>query len=90
MALLSWFIANWVVGILLLEYALYKTKAVRKVDESRDSKYPAFRRWDVKKWNRPTFYLGIIPLFTCTGAFLILPKALITLFNIIIFVLYAK
>ena len=34
------------------------TKPVRKIDESRDSKYPAFRRYDAKNWNRPTFYFG--------------------------------
>ena len=55
----KWFYINWIVGIILCEYAFQKTKPVRKVDEERDSKYPAFRRYDVKNWNRLTFYIGI-------------------------------
>ena len=58
----KWFFINWILGILICEWALQKTKAVRKVEESRDSKYPAFRRYDVKNWNRPTFYFGITTL----------------------------
>ncbi len=48
---------NWLLGILLIEYALYKCKPVIKIDEARDSKYPAFRRYDVKEWKRWRLYL---------------------------------
>lgn len=37
-------------------------KALRDVDEERDSKYPAYRRWDVNKWARWKFYPGAIIL----------------------------
>jgi hypothetical protein len=45
-----WFLINWFIGILLIEYAFKKTRSVRNVKEERDGKYPAFRRWDVKLW----------------------------------------
>ena len=55
----TWFIVmNVILGIVMVEYALFKTKSVRKVDEARDSKFPAFRRWDVKLWSRPRLYLA--------------------------------
>ena len=54
----TWFLVNVILGILLVEYALFKTKSVRKVDEARDSKFPAFRRWDVKLWSRARLYLA--------------------------------
>ena len=30
--------------------------------EARDSKYPAFRRYDAKNWNKAKFYLGAMTL----------------------------
>lgn len=51
-----WFIANTLIGILMIEYALFKTRPHRRVDEARDSKYPAFRRTDVHLWSRPLLY----------------------------------
>lgn len=53
----KWFLIDLILGILMIEYALFKTKAVRKVNEERDSKYPAFRRWDAPLWSRPRLYL---------------------------------
>jgi hypothetical protein len=58
------FLIQWLFGIICVEYALLKTKPVRKVSEERDSKYPAFRRYDVQKWHRPILYLCEISL-TC-------------------------
>ena len=52
------FIADLIFGIICIEYALYKCKPLRKVDEARDSKYSAFRRYDVKYWNRARLYLA--------------------------------
>ena len=71
---------NWLIGILLVEYALHKTKAVRRVDEDRDSRFPAFRRTDTHLWNRPRLYLGaffapvrlIIPIYLSIQYFIIL------------------
>lgn len=55
---------NTFIGIFFIEYALYKCRAVIKVDEERDSKYSAFRRYDVKYWKRWRLYLfaPILPL----------------------------
>ena len=53
------FIANWILGIICVEYALKKAKPLAKVVEERDSKQPAFRRTDVKTWYRIGFYAGI-------------------------------
>ena len=54
---LTLFLVNWVINILLIEYALAKLKRIIKVDEKRDSQFPAFRRTDVKWFNRPWLYL---------------------------------
>ena len=56
------FIINWLIGILFVEFAMLKTRSVRKVDEARDSKYPAFRRIDVHLWWRPRLYFFSILL----------------------------
>ncbi len=62
----TWFYVNIIVGLLMVEYALFKTRAVRKVDEARDGKYSAFRRTDVQKWKRSRLYIAapfILPRF---------------------------
>lgn len=51
------FWVNTFIGIFFIEYALFKCRAVIKVDEERDSKYSAFRRYDVKHWKRWRLYL---------------------------------
>ena len=35
-------------------------KPIRNIDEERDGKYPAFRRWDAYKWGKWRFYFGAI------------------------------
>jgi hypothetical protein len=35
-------------------------KAIREVNEERDSKYPAFRRYDAKYWRKWKFYFGAL------------------------------
>jgi len=65
------FLVNTILGIIFIEYALHKTKSVRKVDEARDSHFPAFRRWDAPMWKRPRLYLAapLVPFrfFTAIG-----------------------
>jgi hypothetical protein len=46
-----------VIGIGMIEYALFKTKAVRDTDQRRDGRFPTFRRWDVWMWQRWRLYL---------------------------------
>lgn len=84
---------NWVIGILLVEFALMKTKAVRKVNEERDSKYPAFRRYDVHLWKRSRFYIGIIELLTFNfflAAFFLPIRSIITISSIILVGIFTK
>jgi len=47
-------------GLITFEWAWAQVKPIRKIDESRDSKYPAFRRWDVHKWRKWRFYFGAV------------------------------
>ena len=47
-----------------------KTQRFREVDEARDSKFPAFRRYDANKWARWKF----LP-----GAMLLMPTRIILL-----------
>ncbi len=65
-----WFLLfNFLLGVLMIEWALKKTKVVRNVKEERDSKFPAFRRIDVQHWTRKNLYpfAILVPLrfFTC-------------------------
>ncbi len=52
-------------GLLLFEYSYFQLKSARNVNESRDSRYPPFRRQDAANWKRWKFYPGaltILPL----------------------------
>ena len=64
--LLKLFFINWFINILLVEYALQKLKNIINVDEKRDSYYAAFRRNDVKWFNRlwlyPTCHMAFIKI----------------------------
>ena len=52
------FLINWLVNILIIEFfAIRKLKPLIKVDEARDSQYPAYRRNDVFWFNRAWLYL---------------------------------
>jgi hypothetical protein len=57
------FIVNCILGVLLIEYALFKVRVPRHIKEERDSKFPAFRRTDAKYWTRPRLYLAAPILF---------------------------
>lgn len=67
------FIVNFILGVLTIEYALFKVKAPRNIIEERDSKYPAFRRTDAIYWTRPRLYLAAPILFPRFVLSLILP-----------------
>ena len=55
------FLVNWFLNIIVVEiFVIQKLKPVIKVDESRDSKFPAFRRNDLFWINRPWLYLTCI------------------------------
>jgi hypothetical protein len=52
------FLVNWLINILAIEFlALRKIKNIIDVDEARDSKYSAFRRYDTAWFNRPWLYM---------------------------------
>lgn len=56
--LLIFFISQAIIGVIAIEYAWSRTKRFREIEEERDSKFPAFRRTDVKRWSRWKFYPG--------------------------------
>ena len=62
------FFVNWFINILLVEFALFKLKKIIDVDEERDTKYKAFRRNDVKWFNRlwlyPTCHFAFLKIFS--------------------------
>jgi hypothetical protein len=51
---------NVFLGLLMLEWAWCKIQILKNVDEERDGKYPAFRRWDAHKWQKWRFYFGAV------------------------------
>ena len=67
------FLVNWFINILLVEFSLGKLKNIIAVNEERDSKYKAFRRDDVKWFNRlwlyPTCHLCLFKI--CSTFFMI-------------------
>ena len=56
---------NAVLGLVIFEYAYWQSRRLRNVDEDRDSKFPAMRRTDVRKWRRWKFWpfaMTLLPL----------------------------
>ena len=49
-------------GLLLFEYCYAQVKSFRTVDEERDSKFPAYRRYDAIYWARWKFWPGAMTL----------------------------
>lgn len=49
-------------GWLAFEWAWKQLESVRNVNEERDSKFPAYRRWDAINWKKWRFYLGAMTL----------------------------
>ena len=49
-------IINAIVGLAIFEYAYWLSRRLRDVDENRDSKFPAMRRTDIRKWRRWKFW----------------------------------
>jgi hypothetical protein len=49
-------------GLVLFEWSYYKLRVIRKPNEARDARYPAFRRTDAVKWRRWKFYPGALTL----------------------------
>ena len=48
------------IGLFCFEWAWIQIKPLREIDETRDSKYPAFRRWDAYHWRKWRFYFGAV------------------------------
>ena len=69
MEIYTFILLNAITGIILFEWAWSKTDLARRIDEKRDSLFPAWRREDIHKWSRLRFYPGavtILPLrFLC-------------------------
>lgn len=79
MAFLHIFIAlavlNAIIGHFAFQYAWKDIRPLREAKEERDSKYPPFRRYDIKKWKKFKLYLGAItmmPFRFCVGLGIVL------------------
>lgn len=60
-----WFIlllTNAILGLAMFEWAWIKMRPFYKVNEERDSKYPAYRRFDAKNWRKWKFYPGALTI----------------------------
>ena len=55
-------VLNALLGLILFEWSWANAKPIREIDEKRDSKYPAFRRYDALHWKKRNFYLGAVTL----------------------------
>ena len=65
--------------MIAIEFAFYRSRRMRKEDEARDNKYPAYRRYDAKNWSRWQFY---------PGALLTMPTRILLLFIIIFNIIF--
>jgi hypothetical protein len=83
---------NTLLGILCIEYSFYLTRPLWKVNEERDSKYPAFRRTDIKHWKRWRLYLGkLLPIINdAIGAPFLMTKFIISIVCLILIIGIAK
>ena len=73
-------VANAIIGGLLFNTAWKQLSPFINGDEKEDSKYPAFRRIDAKKWNKLKFFLGSITVLPIR--FLIITFLVLSLFII--------
>lgn len=53
---------NALVGAAMFEWAWHQMKAIREINEERDGRFPAYRRWDAERWKKWKFYPGAITL----------------------------
>lgn len=69
----------------MIEYALFKSRPLLNVDESRDSKYSAFRRYDIHHWKRARLYLAapiLLPRFVVSLSWVIIGYLIVKAINI--------
>jgi hypothetical protein len=71
-------IVQAVIGVLAFEYAWYKTKRYREVNEDRDSQYQAFCRLDAKNWSRFKFYPGAVLMMPSRIVLLLIDGMILT------------
>lgn len=71
-------IVQAVIGVLAFEYAWYKTKRYREVNEDRDSQYQAFCRQDAKNWSRFKFYPGAVLMMPSRIVLLLIDGMILT------------
>jgi 1-acyl-sn-glycerol-3-phosphate acyltransferase len=53
-------VANSLIGVLMVEYALYASKRFIALPDELSDKFPAFRRADSKRWSRWNLYPGAL------------------------------
>jgi len=71
-----YFVAQAILGFVLMTWALNKMSKAINIDEERDSQFPCWRRTDTKNWNRVKLYVG---------AMLWMPTRLIIVVSLLVF-----
>ncbi len=71
-----WPVLNALIGLLIFEWSWAQCKPIININETRDSRYPAFRRYDASKWRRWKFYPGALTL--------LLPRLMMAFSNLVV------
>jgi hypothetical protein len=68
-------------GFLAVQFSFSRCQRMLKIEEERDSKFPAFRRLDVHKWSKWKFLPGAMLLMPTRLVLLILTAGLCALIS---------
>ena len=79
-------IVNALVGLALFEFAWAATKRHRTIDEARDSRFPAWRRNDVKNWSRLRLYPGALTFMPLKVFSFVLTNVFVAIANKVILI----
>ena len=77
-------IINALVGLVMFEFAWAATKRYRKLDELRDSRFPAWRRNDVKNWSRLKLYPTALTIMPFRVISFVVANVIVALINKVI------
>jgi lysophosphatidylcholine acyltransferase/lyso-PAF acetyltransferase len=78
---LTLLVINAIIGLALFEFAWASTKRHRNQDEARDSRFPAWRRNDVKNWSKLKLYPAALTIMPAKLLGFVLSNVMIALCN---------
>lgn len=78
---LTLLVINAIIGLALFEFAWASTKRHRNQDEARDSRFPAWRRNDVKNWSKLKLYPAALTIMPAKLLGFVLSNVIIALCN---------